>query len=167
MKILITGVCGFVGSALVDAFAEAGNDVHFVGIDNLSRSGSEQNRARLLERGVDLHHGDIRNAADFAALPSVDWVIDAAANPSVLAGVDGAMSTRQVVENNLYGTIEILEMDREAYESLLRHAAEASGKVQDTAAATSFLVVQALEAAGADGDIIEVLYNVHGDTANV
>jgi len=44
---------------------------------------------------------------------------------------------------------------------------EASGKVQDTAQATSFLVGQSLTIAAADGDIIEVLYNVHGDTAVV
>jgi len=42
---------------------------------------------------------------------------------------------------------------------------EAAGKVQDTAEATSFQVGTALEAATADGDIIEVLYNAHGDTA--
>lgn len=43
---------------------------------------------------------------------------------------------------------------------------EASGKVQDTAASTAFLVGTALTAATADGDIVEVLYNAHGDTAN-
>ena len=42
---------------------------------------------------------------------------------------------------------------------------EAAGKVQDTAEATSFQVGTALEAATADGDIIEVLYKAHGDTA--
>ena len=42
---------------------------------------------------------------------------------------------------------------------------EADGKVQDTAAATAFQVGTALEAATADGDVIEVLYNAHGDTA--
>lgn len=42
---------------------------------------------------------------------------------------------------------------------------EASGKVQDTAESTAFQVGTALEAAAADGDIIEVLYNAHGDTA--
>lgn len=42
---------------------------------------------------------------------------------------------------------------------------ETSGKVQDTAQATAFQVGIALEAAAADGDIIEVLYNTHGDTA--
>ena len=42
----------------------------------------------------------------------------------------------------------------------------ASGKVADTATATSYLVGTTLEAATADGDVIEVLRNSHGDTAN-
>lgn len=42
---------------------------------------------------------------------------------------------------------------------------EAAGKVQDTAETTAFQIGTALEAATADGDIIEVLYNAHGDTA--
>ena len=42
---------------------------------------------------------------------------------------------------------------------------ETGGKVQDTAQATSFQVGVALEAATADNDVIEVLYNSHGDTA--
>lgn len=42
---------------------------------------------------------------------------------------------------------------------------EAAGKVQDTAQATAFQVGTALEAATADGDVIEVLANAHGDTA--
>ena len=44
---------------------------------------------------------------------------------------------------------------------------ETSGKVQDTAQATSYLVGIALNAAAADGDIVEVLRNSHGDTAAV
>ena len=42
---------------------------------------------------------------------------------------------------------------------------EAAGKVQDTAQATAFQIGTALEAATANGDVIEVLYNAHGDTA--
>jgi hypothetical protein len=42
---------------------------------------------------------------------------------------------------------------------------ESDGEVQDTAQATAFQIGTALEAATADGDIIEVLYNSHGDTA--
>jgi CDP-paratose 2-epimerase len=35
--------------------------------------------------------------------------VDAAANASVLAGVDGTASSRQLIENNLYGTVNLLE----------------------------------------------------------
>ena len=41
----------------------------------------------------------------------------------------------------------------------------ASGEVQDTAEATGFQLGIALEAAGAAGDIIEVMPKPHGDTA--
>ena len=82
------------------------------GIDNFMRPGSELNREDLRRRGVKLAHGDLRAASDFEALPAVDWVIDAAANPSVLAGVDGKSSSRQVVEHNLGGTINLLEYCR-------------------------------------------------------
>src|SRR5260221_2506548 len=44
--------------------------------------------------------------------PAVDWVIDAAANPSLLAGVDGRSSSRQLVEHNLRGTLNTLEYCR-------------------------------------------------------
>jgi CDP-paratose 2-epimerase len=54
-------------------------------------------------------HGDVRNSSDFETLPPVDWVIDAAANPSVLAGIDGTTSSRQLIEHNLLGTVNILE----------------------------------------------------------
>jgi CDP-paratose 2-epimerase len=39
----------------------------------------------------------------------VDFVIDAAANPSVLAGVDGKTSSRQLIDHNLTGTLNLLE----------------------------------------------------------
>ena len=48
MKILITGVCGFVGSALAECLLERrGRRLAVAGIDNLMRPGSETNRARL------------------------------------------------------------------------------------------------------------------------
>lgn len=78
-------------------------------MDNLCRAGSETNRPVLKELGVKFFHGDVRNASDFESLPPVDWVIDAAANPSVLAGVDGQSSSRQVIEHNLSGTVNMLE----------------------------------------------------------
>jgi CDP-paratose 2-epimerase len=44
-----------------------------------------------------------------ANLPRIDWVIDAAANPSVLAGVAGATSSQQLMEHNLFGSVHLLE----------------------------------------------------------
>jgi len=44
------------------------------------------------------------------ALPRCEWILDAAANPSVLAGVDGKTSSRQLTEHNLIGTINMLEL---------------------------------------------------------
>jgi len=109
MKILLTGACGFVGSSLARAFQESLEGAEITGIDNLSRPGSELNRRELQSRGIPILHRDIRSASDFEDLPTVDWVIDAAANPSVLAGVDGQSSSRQLMEHNLAGTINLLE----------------------------------------------------------
>ncbi len=109
MKILITGICGFVGSTLAKAFREDSSDYEIVGIDNFSRSGSWVNKEPLQKLGVQVFYGDIRNASDIDALPKADWVIDAAANPSVLAGVDGKTSSAQLVQHNLYGTVNLLE----------------------------------------------------------
>ena len=109
MKLLITGICGFVGSTLARSWLAAEPGVTIYGLDNFIRPGSEYNRTELQKLGIRLFHGDIRAASDFESLPPVDWVIDAAANPSVLAGVDGRTSSRQLVEHNLQGTVNILE----------------------------------------------------------
>ena len=109
MKILITGICGFVGSTLARALLAAAENVSLPGVDNFIRPGSELNRRELAKLGVKILHADIRSAADFETLPAADFVIDAAANPSVLAGVDGKTSSRQLLEHNLWGTVNLLE----------------------------------------------------------
>ena len=117
MRILITGVCGFVGSELAVQLRAAGHDVS--GIDSLIRPGTHLNVARLRALGVSIRHGDIRQASDFETLAPCDWVIDAAANPSVLAGIDGRTSTRQLVEHNLLGTTNTLEFCRQRQAGLV------------------------------------------------
>jgi hypothetical protein len=84
MKILISGVCGFVGGHLAGYLMESHKGISIVGLDNLVRSGSETNRVSLKRLGVQLFHGDIRMASDLETLPLADWVVDAAAQPSVL-----------------------------------------------------------------------------------
>jgi CDP-paratose 2-epimerase len=113
MRILITGICGFVGNSLVECLLERRENLSICGIDNLMRPGSEVNRARLRRLGVTFIHGDVRAPSDFGSLPTADWVIDAAANPSVLAGVQGEFSSRQLFEHNLAGLVNVLEYCKE------------------------------------------------------
>lgn len=109
MRILISGICGFAGSTIARALAAQGAAHQIRGLDNFIRPGSEANRAELKRLGIGLMHGDVRSQSDVDALAPADWVIDAAANPSVMAGVDGSSSSRQVVEHNLLGTLNLLE----------------------------------------------------------
>jgi CDP-paratose 2-epimerase len=109
MKLLISGICGFVGSTLAQYFREHDSSIEVAGFDNFIRAGSELNRRRLQALGVKVTHADLRAQSDIDALPRADWVIDAAANASVLAGVDGRTSSRQIVEHNLGGTVQMLE----------------------------------------------------------
>ncbi len=47
--------------------------------------------------------------ATFETLAATDWVIDAAANPSVLAGLQSGFSSRQLLEHNLTSLVNVLE----------------------------------------------------------
>ncbi len=109
MRLLITGICGFVGSTLASAIVDHDSSISIIGMDNFVRSGSWSNRDHLRARGIEIIHGDIRVSSDIDALPAVDYVIDAAAHASVLSGIAGGISSRQLLENNLFGTINLLE----------------------------------------------------------
>ena len=110
MHILITGICGFVGSTIALALRRLRPDAKVSGIDNFYRPGSETNRLHLQKEGIQVWHKDIRCASDVDTLPDCDWIVDAAANPSVMAGVGGSgASSRQLMEHNLIGGINLLE----------------------------------------------------------
>lgn len=87
-----------------------------------------------------------------------DKELGTAVTPAFAAGDPVTVRLRTASGTHKMVAIEALVVGAELF-------TEAAGKVQDTAASTSFRVGIALEAAGADGDVIEVLYNAHGDTA--
>src|SRR5262249_31210189 len=101
--------CGFAGSAIAQSLLERIEGLSITGIDNLIRPGSELNRLKLRQLGVKLIHADLRISSDFETLAKADCVIDAAANPSVLAGRQQDFTSRQLFEHNLAGTVNILE----------------------------------------------------------
>jgi len=107
MKLLISGICGFVGSTLARELIAAGHQV--TGFDNYIRPGSETNREPLEKLGAKVITADLRDIRALSGLPAADFIIDAAANPSVLAGVDGKTSSRELIDHNLIGTVNLLE----------------------------------------------------------
>lgn len=114
MKVLITGICGFAGSTLAKRLRQVQPGLEIFGVDNFIRAGSELNRRSLKEAGIQVIHADVRMSGDITALPAANWVIDAAAQPSVLAGTAGSgTSSRQLMQHNLEGTINILEYCRQ------------------------------------------------------
>src|SRR2546423_3888981 len=60
MRALVTGGAGFIGSNLVDALLDRGDEITVV--DNLS-TGREDNLTAALEGGARLERADIRDAA--------------------------------------------------------------------------------------------------------
>ena len=112
MKILITGVAGFVGITICEKLLKQDPSLQIIGIDNFSRPGSETNLKKLKKLCVPVYRLDVRLASDIESLQPTDWVIDCAANPSVLAGMVDNTSSRQVMEHNLLGTINLLEYCR-------------------------------------------------------
>ncbi len=106
-SILITGGCGFVGSNLALGLKKKYPSYSIHVMDSLKRRGSELNINRLKEAGINFIHGDIRNKEDFEQIEKVDAVIDAAAEPSVLAGLDGGRD--YMINTNFIGTANTLE----------------------------------------------------------
>jgi len=109
-SLLITGGAGFVGSALALQFKQAYPECRVIAFDNLKRRGSELNLPRLRDGGIEFVHGDIRNQEDFDALPPVEAIIEASAEPSVLAGLTSAPD--YLINTNLGGTINCLNYAR-------------------------------------------------------
>jgi UDP-glucose 4-epimerase len=106
MRALVTGGAGFIGSNLVDALLDRGDEVTVV--DNLS-TGRRVNLAGAVTRGVDLHEVDIRDAERLGR------AFDAG-RPDIVFHLAAQMDVRRSIEDpaydasvNVLGTINVLE----------------------------------------------------------
>jgi CDP-paratose 2-epimerase len=79
-----------------------------IALDNLKRRGSELNIPFLKSAGVEFIHGDIRNREDLCFDEKIDFVIDAAAEPSILAGMNETPD--YLIHTNLNGTVHLLSL---------------------------------------------------------
>lgn len=105
-KVLITGGAGFVGSSLAIRLKQRYPNYTICCLDNLKRRGSELNLSRLAAHGIEFVHGDVRNREDLNAFSGLTAIIEASAEPSVLAGLENAPD--YLINTNLMGAINCL-----------------------------------------------------------
>ncbi|MEC4817755.1 MAG: NAD-dependent epimerase/dehydratase family protein [Scytonema sp. PMC 1069.18] len=116
-RVLILGGAGFIGSSLAIGLKKNHPTWNVVCLDNLRRRGSELNLPRFKHLGIEFVHGDIRSPSDLdPTVFKVETIIDCSAEPSVLAGFT---SPQYVLQTNLLGTINILELARTTQARLL------------------------------------------------
>jgi len=105
-KILITGAAGFIGSHLVDALLENGNEI--IGLDNFS-TGRPQNLDHV-EGQIQLVECDISQSGQWQNLfVNVDYVIHLAALADIVPSIENPDSYYQ---SNVNGTFNVLEACR-------------------------------------------------------
>ena len=117
---LITGIAGFIGSALARAALAQGHRVR--GIDNLS-TGKRENLAEILPR-IDFRQADLLDlAATHDACRGVDYVLHEAAIPSVPKSVLDPLGSNQA---NVDATVNLLVAARDAKVKRVVYAASSA-----------------------------------------
>lgn len=124
MRILVTGGCGFIGSAVVRQAIRDGHDL--VNVDALTYAANEANVAEAAQSGrYAFEHVDIRDAAALHRVFDAhrpDVVMHLAAESHVDRSIDGP---GDFIDTNITGTFRMLEAARRHW-STLEGAAKAS-----------------------------------------
>jgi UDP-glucose 4-epimerase len=111
MRALVTGGAGFIGSNLVDALLDRGDEVTVV--DNLA-SGKRENLTGALARGAAFEEADIRDGERMRDVLS-------ATRPDIVFHLAAQIDVRKSIEDpawdagvNVVGTVNVLEAARES-----------------------------------------------------
>jgi len=119
-KYLVTGAAGFIGSSLVRALLERGEQVR--GIDNFA-TGRAENLSEVRSQ-IDFREADILNLdAMHSACQGVDYVLHQAAIPSVPKSVIDPLGSNRA---NVDGTVNVLVAARDAKVKRVVYAASSS-----------------------------------------
>jgi UDP-glucose 4-epimerase len=119
-RYLVTGAAGFIGSSLVRALLQRGDEVR--GIDNFA-TGKRENLTEVLSR-MDFREADILDLdAMRQACAGVDYVLHEAAIPSVPKSVLDPIGSNRA---NIDGTVNVLVAARDAKVKRVVYAASSS-----------------------------------------
>ena len=116
MRILATGVAGFIGSRVAESLVEQGHQV--CGVDNLCPAYDVRLKEHRLDRlrtmpQLDFRRGDISELADITAIWQKCGPFDAVVNLAARAGVRQSVEDPWVyVSTNITGTLNLLELCR-------------------------------------------------------
>lgn len=107
MKILVTGIAGFIGSHLGEALLAAGHTV--VGIDSFdgyyARELKDQNAAAVTEKGGKVLEGDLATDDLDELVADADFIFHCAAQP----GISQTTSFETYLRNNVTATHRLVE----------------------------------------------------------
>jgi nucleoside-diphosphate-sugar epimerase len=119
-RYLVTGAAGFIGSSLVHALLDRGEQVR--GLDNFA-TGKRENLTEVLGR-MDFREVDILDLkAMHSACEGVDFVLHQAAIPSVPKSVIDPLGSNRA---NVDGTVNLLVAARDAKVKRVVYAASSS-----------------------------------------
>ena len=117
---LVTGIAGFIGSALARAVLAQGDKIR--GIDNLS-TGKRENLTEILDH-IDFREADLLDAVALNdACKGVDYIFHEAAIPSVPKSVIDPVASNRA---NVDGTLNLLVAARDAKVKRVIYAASSS-----------------------------------------
>ncbi|MFM2368666.1 MAG: hypothetical protein RL619_966 [Bacteroidota bacterium] len=107
MRILVTGVAGFIGSHLCEKLNELGHDVF--GIDNFNNYYNPElkvlNANELTRKGIEIFKKDLNDDLKEVFEIPYDYIYHLAAQP----GISTTTSLDEYIKNNIYATQNLLE----------------------------------------------------------